>query len=95
MKKINRRDFIKILGAATAAVALEQVAAGMFKPEPVSSYGAFDSVSVEGGVLTPEMIEEAALRAAANHGMPEQMWVFMTDEEWANFVEHYPQLAKV
>ncbi len=93
MKKINRRDFIKILGAATAAVALGQLADGVFAPEPKSSYGSWDSTSVEGGVLTSEMIEAAAIKAMENFGMPDQMWVYMTDEEWDMFVKQYPQMA--
>lgn len=97
--KINRRDFIKILGSAVAATILSQLpipklsekrdVSGCTDWEPTTT------VSTSGGVLTPEMIEEAALIASQKHGKPDLVYIWFSDDKWKELVAQYPKLKSL
>lgn len=95
MVKLNRRQFIQALGATAAAAVLAKFPEIPEKSK-YSQYGEWDSTTfVTGGVLTMDMIEEAAKKARENFGQPEQLlFVNITEEEWAKIVAQFPEAQK-
>ncbi len=88
---MNRRAFLKLFigSVAVATIPIPKFLApkqDLFKEH---GYGDWESRSFDlsGGVLTIEMIEEAALKSASNFGKPDQL--FMSPKDYKSFAKYF------
>lgn len=104
MVKLNRRKFLQIMGSVAAAAVLP----GHFpKPEPekisVDEVEPVVLINTDGGELTLEKIEEAAIMAAQQHGQPDMLLIpeesfkallEITEEEYCEILRVNPRVSE-
>jgi hypothetical protein len=93
---MNRRAFLKLFVGSVAVATIPIPRFLLPKKEKTlfvdngtgfSRYGDTKSFNLEGGVLTQDTIESAALAAAANHGTPDVM--YMEQEDYVHFAKYF------
>lgn len=86
MIKINRRDFLKIVGTTTAIA----MGIDLAPISDTSEFTSIDSTIEANGVLTQEMLENAIQQSQNNFGSSEIL--LLNEQDYKILLEQYPAI---